>query len=167
MKKIILTLVAVFAFGSMAFSQVSLGGRFYEGITWGGEVSLLYDLNQTNRIEADLGGNFGYMKKHVGPYDYLLSYYVVALTGSYQWQFNLIKGFGWFVGPAVQLGIGADNDGDVYGRVALGAQGGVQYKFDFPLQVSLDVRPMLDMVHLNNPRSIFDLGVAAGVRYCF
>ena len=36
MKKIILTLVAVFAFGSMAFSQVSLGGRFYEGITWGG-----------------------------------------------------------------------------------------------------------------------------------
>lgn len=168
MKKTLLTIIAVVMFGGIASSQISLGGRFYEGITWGGEVSLLYDLNQTNRIEADLGGNFGYMRKHVtSNYDYLLSYYVVTLTGSYQWQFNIIKGFGWFVGPAVQVGIGADDNDDVYGRVGLGAQGGVQYKFDFPLQVSLDVRPMLDMVHLNNPRSIFDLGVAAGVRYCF
>ena len=171
MKRIIFTIVAVFAFGSMAFSQVSLGGRFYSGISSGFEASLLYDMGQNNRIEADLGMSFGYMTKHYndvfGSHVGYPSYHVVTATGAYHWQFNIIKGFGWFVGPAAQLGLGSNIDGDFYLRLAAGAQGGVEYQFDFPLQVSLDVRPMLDFIHLTDPRSLFDLGVAAGVRYCF
>ena len=176
MKKIVLTFVAVVVFGGMAFSQVSLGGRFYSGLTTGIEASLLYGMGGNNRIEADFGASFGVMTKtystHVAPgVSYSStgypSYYVVTASGSYQWTFNIIKGFGWFVGPAAQLGLGSNNDGDFYMRLAAGAQGGVEYKFDFPLQVSLDVRPMLDFLHLSDSRSLFDLGVAAGVRYCF
>lgn len=171
MKKIILTIVAVIAFSGMAFSQISLGGRFYAGFNSGAEVSLLYDMSQTNRIEADLGASFGYRMKHypgpLGGYDAAQSYYVTTATGAYHWQFNIIKGLGWFIGPAAQIGLGADRDHDFYLRLAAGAQAGVQYKFDFPLQVSLDVRPMVDFVHLNDPKSLFDFGVAAGVRYCF
>ena len=172
MKKILLTMVAVLAFGSMAFSQISLGGRFYGGINSGLEASLLYDMSQSNRIEADLGFGFGYMTRHytdalgVNRVDYPV-YHVATLTGAYHWEFNIVKGFGWFVGPAAQLGLGGNSHGDFYFRLAAGAQGGVQYKFDFPLQVSLDVRPMLDFIHLTDPRSLFDLGIAAGVRYCF
>lgn len=176
MKKIVLTFVAFVMFGGMAFSQISLGGRFYSGLTSGVEASLLYGMSQNTRIEADLGVSFGVMTKKYTTtpvygaaytWDGYPAYHVFTASGSYQWTFNIIKGFGWFVGPAAQVGIGSNSDGDFYGRLAVGAQGGVEYKFDFPLQVSLDVRPMIDFLHIADPRSLFDLGVAAGVRYCF
>ena len=162
-------MVALLAFSGMAFSQISLGGRFYGGLNNGAEVSLLYDMSQTNRIEADLGYGYGVVTKHYpnSSYTYLSSYDVFTATGAYHWMFNIIKGFGWFVGPAAQLGVGTDRDGDTYARLAVGAQGGVEYKFDFPLQVSLDVRPMVDLFHLSAPHGIFHYAVAAGVRYCF
>ena len=156
MKKAILIFAMTVMIGGLASAQVSLGGRFYGGLTSGFEASLLYGMGGNTRIEADLGASDG-----------TPSYYVVTATGAYHWTFNIVKGFGWFVGPAAQLGLGSNHDGDFYMRLAVGAQGGVQYQFDFPLQVSLDVRPMLDFIHLANPRSLFDLGVAAGVRYCF
>lgn len=176
MKKAILTFVAVVMLGGMAFSQISLGGRFYSGFTSGIEASLLYGMGDNTRIEADLGVSYGVMTKTYEAlnvmgarytYDGYPSYYVFTASGSYQWTFNIVKGFGWFVGPAAQLGFGSNHDGDFYMRLAAGAQGGVQYQFDFPLQVSLDVRPMIDFIHLADPRSLFDMGVAAGVRYCF
>ncbi len=169
MKKTLLTLIAVVMFGGIASSQISLGGRFYEGISWGAEVSLHYDMSQTNRIEADFGYNNGVVTKHYPNTNvtYLNDYYVATATGAYHWMFNIVKGFGWFVGPAAQLGIGSDHDNDLYARLALGAQGGVEYKFDFPLQVSLDVRPMVDLFHLADPHGLFHFGVAAGVRYRF
>lgn len=169
MKKIVLTFLAVVMFGGMAYSQISLGGRFYGGIDLGGELSLQFDMGQTNRIEADFGFSNGVVTKHYpnSNITYLDDYYVITATGAYQWMFNIIKGFGWFVGPAAQLGVGSDHDNDLYARLALGAQGGVEYKFDFPLQVSLDVRPMVDLFHLADPRGLFHLGVAAGVRYRF
>ena len=171
MKKIVLTFLAVVMFGGMAFSQISLGGRFYGGLNSGAEVSLLYDMSQTNRIEADLGFGYGVMTKHydggVVTYTGYPVYHIATISGSYQWMFNIIKGFGWFVGPAAQVGVGTDTDGDFYARLAVGAQGGVEYKFDFPLQVSLDVRPMIDLFHIADPRALFHMGVAAGVRYCF
>ena len=169
MKKIVLTFVAVVMFGGMAFSQVSLGGRFYGGINNGAEVSLLYDMSQTNRIEADLGVGFGVATKHYpnSSYTYLASYNLFTVSGAYHWMFNIVKGFGWFVGPAAQFGVGTDHDNDMYARLAVGAQGGVEYKFDFPLQVSLDVRPMVDLFHLADPRGLFHYAVAAGVRYRF
>lgn len=176
MKKVILTFAAVFMLGGMAFSQISLGARFYSGFSTGIEASLLYDMGQNTRIEADFGASFGVMTKRYDAvnlggvrytYDGYPAYHVVAATGSYQWTFDIVKGFGWFVGPAAQIGFGSNSDGDFYMRLAAGAQGGVQYKFDFPMQVSLDVRPMIDFIHLADPRSLFDLGVAAGIRYCF
>jgi hypothetical protein len=176
MKKAILIFAMTVMIGGLASAQVSLGGRFYGGLTSGFEASLLYGMGGNTRIEADLGASFGVMTKTYDAvnifgarytYDGTPSYYVVTATGAYHWTFNIVKGFGWFVGPAAQLGLGSNHDGDFYMRLAVVAQGGVQYQFDFPLQVSLDVRPMLDFIHLANPRSLFDLGVAAGVRYCF
>lgn len=176
MKKVVLAFVAVVMFGGIAFSQISLGGRFHSGYTTGFEASLLYGMSQNTRIEADLGASFGVMTKKYNDVDVAGSHYtrygypafhVITASGSYQWTFNIIKGFGWFVGPAAQLGLGSNQDGDFFLRLAAGAQGGVEYKFDFPLQVSLDVRPMIDFAHLSDHRTLFDLGVAAGVRYCF
>ena len=118
MKKIVLALVAVVMLGSTAFSQVSLGGRFYGGLNSGAEVSLLYDMSQTNRIEADLGVGYGVVTAHyhdalLGDYTADHVVYLATASGSYQWMFNIIKGFGWFVGPAAQFGIGTHPNNDL------------------------------------------------------
>ncbi|MBO4588471.1 MAG: outer membrane beta-barrel protein [Bacteroidales bacterium] len=166
MKKLIVALVAIFAFSASAIAQsagdFSLGLRLgdswhtgrYNGNTysdWGfnAELSAVYFLSDANRIEAELGWS-DYSGRAYG-YNYTNGYLHAA--ASYQWYWNIIAGLGWFVGPAANLGVwiyDAHYSGTGYHTsdaafiLGLGAQAGIEYDFDFPLQLALDTRPCLN-----------------------
>ena len=93
MKKFLVILVTAvaLAFGSaqQANAQGALGLRLGGGTWFGGELSYLTAMDG-NRWELDLG--FG------GYHGLFLSF-----TGAYQWDWNIVAGLNWFVGPAAQV----------------------------------------------------------------
>lgn len=156
MKKIILVLVAVFAFAFMANAQsnaigLRLGGGSYNG----GEISYQTAFGSSNRLELDFG--FGASKNHTRLYG-------VAI---YQWMWNITGGLNWYAGPGVSGGLYTYDDNDGFLNVALGGQIGIEYNFNSigaPLLVSIDARPMWDFLG-DNPG--LGWGAALGIRYTF
>ena len=154
MKKIILACVLLIS--SFGFANAQTSGAQSEKnaiglrIGWGAEASYQRFLNNGNRIEADLGLDWG------GG---------INVAGTYQWVFDLSAlspGFNWYVGPGVALGLWDKN-------FAVGIIGsiGIEYNFAIPLQLSLDWRPGF---YLNTGNSNFNFGYtgfALGVRYRF
>ena len=130
MKKIGLILILVIGMAGVANAQVegkALGLRFGNA----GEITYQHPLSDVNRLEIDLG--FGSWA-HGGMY----------LNGIYQWVNDLSElqdGINWYYGVGGAIGL-FDNG------FSLGAVGdlGIEYNFDFPLQVSLDWRPGLYLV---------------------
>ncbi|MDR0371005.1 MAG: hypothetical protein LBH80_04020 [Prevotellaceae bacterium] len=115
------------------------------------EVSFLYSINSSHRIEADLG------VVPIGAYNGFF------LNGVYQWTWDLsdylTKGFGWYVG--VGGGIGGFHKS--FG-LTLAGQIGLEYNFDFPLQLTLDYRPGFSLVPDILPTLT---GFAVSARYRF
>jgi hypothetical protein len=97
------------------------------------EVSFLYPLNNSHRIEADLG---------ILP---ISSYNGFFLNGAYQWTWDLsnylTNGFSWYVGAGAGIGGFHKSFG-----LTLAGQIGLEYNFDFPLQLTLDYRPGFSLV---------------------
>ena len=99
------------------------------------------------------------------------NYNGVKLVGLFQWVWNIDGGFNWYAGPGIGLGAyrfdnpGGQNFRDSF--VFLSGALGIEYKFDIPLLLSLDIRPELgfgDAVYDNNDLD-FDIGL--GIRYMF
>ena len=169
MKKIFVLLVAVAAFGFAAnaqtdnaigirFGSSGLGGSAY----YNAEASFQHALGTANRLELDAGlalANESY-------------YYIV---GVYHWTFNIVNGLNWYIGPGLQLGYcTAKTNGETHGLgLAVAGQVGIEYKFDFPLMVSLDVRPTYTLPFLmseycgRRANGGIDFGSCFSVRYCF
>jgi hypothetical protein len=155
MKKILLTVVAIFAMSTMANAQIKdLGVRGAFGAGAGAELSAMWDcgLLGANRLETDLGwaGNkdWGY----------------INLTGIVQWTGDLGSNFGWFAGVGANLGLYNGNDADYDGfGLGLAAQVGLEYNFSIPIQLTLDFRPGWSFIG----HSGFGYGVALGIRYRF
>ena len=145
MKKLIyssLLLVAI-AFSSQAqnISKNALGLRLGNNDGFGGEISYQRKLQKNNRLEIDLGFRNN---------EYADAF---KLVGVYQWVWNIEGGFNWYAG--IGAGIGSwkygdkfknknqfytgSYDGGTYGLLA--GDLGIEYNFDFPLQISLDFRP--------------------------
>ena len=86
----------------------------------------------------------------------------INIDGAYLWQKPVIgEGFHLYYGGGANLGLGN-------GYFGLGAQGvvGLEYRLpiDFPLAVSLDCRPYLNVI----PAVDFNLlNFSFGVKYCF
>ena len=152
MKKIVVLFVAVFALGFAVNAQNALGVRGAFGNGTAAELSFQKGLSDANRLELDLGWhNF----KDWGSY--------INLTGIYQWYFNISGGFGWYAGLGANAGLYTGNVDDSFG-LGFDAQIGIEYKFDFPLQISFDFRPQWDLL---GAASGFGYGAALGLRYCF
>ncbi len=148
MKKNLLIVALLFGFATMMSAQVdgkALGLRF----GFGGEVSYLHPLNETNRVELDLG-----LSSWKGG---------LYLNGTYQWVndlSSLADGFNWYYGGG--LGLGFSQNG-----VGLGILGqiGIEYNLPkHPFQFSLDWRPGL---YVAPAVGLGWTGVAASVRYKF
>jgi hypothetical protein len=153
MKKILL-LLALTGLGVFATAQVSpyaLGARLYGGDTYNGaELSFQKGLNDRNRLELD--ASFGFKSSNTR----------IALVGIYHWDWNIVGGFNWYIGPGAMVSY--DNyESSSYVNVGLGGQIGIEYKFrGLPLLVSLDGRPMWDF--LGDVNGI-GWGAALGLRY--
>jgi hypothetical protein len=150
MKKIILTaLVSLALATSLNAQDKAIGLRLGGGTANGGEISFQMDMGDANRLEADLGfiGNANYSG--------------VALTGIYQWVWDLAPlgdGFKWYAGAGAGLRL--------FNGLGLGIHGqiGIEYTFpSIPIQLSLDTRPGWYFGGVGG----FDGGAALGVRYKF
>lgn len=148
MKKIILSFVLVL--GSLSFISAqdnAIGLKFGYGV----DLSYQRMLNDSKRIELDLG---------LSGFDF--DNPALFVTGVYHWVFDLSQlapGFKWYVGPGAGLGISDSS----FALKAVG-QIGIEYNFNFPLQLSLDWTPGLLVV----PDVDFHYqGFALGIRYRF
>jgi hypothetical protein len=165
MKKIILSAVMLFglAFATQAqdISKNALGLRLGDNDGFGGEISYQRGLGSNNRLELDLGW------RNSSNYD------AFKLAGLYQWVWNIEGGFNWYAG--VGGGIGSwsyDKHGFSDSGTFLFAAGdiGIEYNFNVPLQISLDMRPEL---YLNNSgdnkfrEDSFGPDIAFSIRYRF
>jgi len=161
MKKIILTsiiaLSTIITMNAQDIEDNALGLRFGGGNGIGVEISYQMKMTDINRIEIDLG------------YKNTDSYNSFKLTGIYQWVWALdARGLNWYAG--VGAGVGALNgnkDETVNDGAFLSADGniGIEYDFNIPILISLDLRPEIGV--LGNYEDSFDFDLALAVRYQF
>tara|TARA_R110002049_G_scaffold28906_10_gene98410 strand:- start:931 stop:1401 length:471 start_codon:yes stop_codon:yes gene_type:complete len=156
MKKII-SLLSILAFTvisvqGQSISKNALGLRIGDNDGFGGEISYQNYLSDNNRLEFDLGWR---NSKNVDAF---------KLVGLYQWVQPIDTNFNWYVG--VGGGVGSFDAGDNDGIFALVAGDiGIEYNFNIPLLISLDMRPELGFN--DSYSNDLDLDIALGLRYQF
>ncbi len=163
MKKVLFTafMLLGFAFGAQAqdISKNALGLRLGDNDGFGGEISYQRGLSSNNRLELDFGWRDN---DHVS---------ALKLAGLYQWVWNIKGGFNWYAGAGAGLGSwnyeynnGNGNKVD-HDEFALFVAGdiGIEYNFDFPLQLSLDFRP--ELYFNDGLEDDFGPDFALGIRY--
>ncbi len=163
MKKLSL-LIFILCFSFFANAQEiadhAIGLRLGSNDGFGTEISYQHGLSGNNRVEIDLGWR---SSKNVDAF---------KLTGLYQFVWEIQNNFNWYAG--VGGGIGSwkhefNNGGSKFkdnGTFIFAAGDiGIEYVFDFPLLLSLDVRPELGFSKDYNDG--LDLDIALGARYTF
>lgn len=155
-------MAVIFGLTFTAHSQVSsknaLGLRFGDNDGIGAELSYQRKLSNNNRLELDLG------IRNNDNYDSF------KLAGIYQWVWNIEGGFNWYAGVGAGVGswsVNNKNFVDNSGTFVFAAGDlGIEYNFDVPIQISLDIRPEFyfsDGYRENN----YGSDIALGIRYRF
>lgn len=164
MRKIGYTLVMIFGFTLTAMAQDiapnAIGLRIGDASGFSTEVNYQRALGDNNRLELGLSWRDAN------------SFNAIKGTGIYQWVWNIDGGFNWYAGAGASVGI-FDVDDDFEGfrdddsELFLNAAGtiGIEYKFDFPLLLSLDFRPEVGLI--NDIDNSLEFDVAFGIRYTF
>lgn len=160
MKKLILSAIMLvglaFAGNAQEISKNALGLRLGDNDGFGGEISYQRALGSNNRLEVDLGWRDS------------KNYDAFKLVGLYQWVWNIEGGFNWYAGVGGGVGsYSVKGPGDNSGSYFLAAGDlGIEYNFDIPLMLSLDIRPEFyfgDDFREDN----FGPDIALGIRYQF
>jgi len=160
MKKLFLVVLAFIGFATVNAQDISdnaIGLRFGDSDGFGAEISYQRALGDNNRLEIDLGIRSG------NDYDGF------KIAGIYQWVWVLDGDFNWYAGAGGGVGsYSFDNVAPGFddSETFLFAAGdvGIEYNFDFPLQLSLDIRPEIGFGDFRDGLN-FDL--ALGLRYRF
>ena len=161
MKTTILILSALFTFvlssNAQGISDNAIGLRLGDNDGFGTEVNYQRGLTENNRLEFGLSWH---SNNDVNAF---------KIVGLYQWVWTLDGNFNWYVGAGGGVGhISFDNDfpGDLDNETFILAAGdiGIEYNFDIPLLLSLDVRPEIGF---GDYRDDFDFDLALGIRYQF
>jgi len=160
MKKLILSAIMLvglaFASNAQEISKNALGLRLGDNDGFGGEITYQRALGSNNRLELDLGW------RNSKNYD------AFKVVGLYQWVWNIDGGFNWYAGVGGGLGsYSVDKPSDASGTFFLAAGDlGIEYNFDIPLMLSLDIRPEIyfgDEFREDN----FGPDIALSIRYQF
>ena len=155
MRKIILSIICVFS-ALAAFAQPrALGVRL--STEW--QVSYEHCIGpRGDFLEVDMGYELIQLVNLAAAYDFMIAR--PQWTSRGEW--------GFYAGPATKIG------GAGLGfYLALGAQVGLEYTFDFPLQISLDMRPAVGAAFVSGSVSFYGGGVIFGgipslsIRYRF
>ena len=160
MKKLILLFAVfatfTFAAGAQEIADNAIGLRLGDDDGFGAEISYQRALGDNNRLELDLGIRSGN------------NYDGFKLTGLYQWVWHLDGSFNWYAGAGGGVGSysvdvpGGEDFDDTFLFVA--GDVGIEYNFDIPLQLSLDIRPELGF---GDFRDDVGIDLALGIRYQF
>lgn len=154
MKKVILGIVFLIGVAAAVQAQPrAIGGR----IGWGLEASYQHGFGSSNMLQADLG---------------LLGFRGISgvVTYDWIWGFNSWKEKGswnWYAGVGGGAGFSWHRNG--YGYIGVAGMIGVEYNFWFPLQLSLDYRPVIGPYFGSGGGFFSDglVGIALSVRYKF
>ncbi len=154
MKKTLLILAAVFGFAAIACAQPKAVGLRAGSPA----IAASYEnyVNGDDFLEFELGFSDGTDKIFVdGVYNFMILQPDWTTSGSW----------GFYGGPGAGVKIADKPDGNVVYAGIVGNLG-LEYTFDFPLQISLDIRPrvMIGDGEVDTD-DIFTFGL--GVRYCF
>lgn len=148
MKKVFLTiglfLATFLTVNAQDFAENAIGIRFGHNNGFGGEISYQRKLSDNNRLEVDLGLRKGGAFK---------------AAGLYQWVWHLEDRFNWFAGGGAGLASGSGST-TVFGAGVIG----IEYNFDIPLVISLDIRPEVGFAGAYDG---FHSDLGLGVRYQF
>ena len=151
MKKIILAAALVLGLTVAASAQPrAIGVRIGNG----GEISYQHSMG-SNFLEVDGGLGLGLVD----------GVFNVGATGIYNFMISEFgNGFGFYAGPGAGVGLAL---GEVnYLAISAGGMVGIEYNFNFPLQISLDFRQHIGIGFSGNgiwaPSSI-----GLGLRYQF
>lgn len=163
MKRVIILFLLMTAFAwqghSQQISKHAIGLRFGNHYGLGPEINYQHGLRDNNRLEF---GFAWHTRNH---------YSGIKLTGIYQWVWNIEDGFNWYAGPGAGVGMASYREGyyadprrtESNGYIYATGDVGIEYNFDIPLIISLDVRPQINFNYHNN--LTFDFGLSA--RYQF
>jgi hypothetical protein len=162
MKKVILTAAMLFGMAlstqAQDISKNTLGLRLGDNDGFGAEISYQRGLSANNRLELDLGWR---NSKEVD---------AIKLAGLYQWVWNIDKGLNWYAGAGGGLGswsYSTNGQSDSGTFLFIAGDLGIEYNFDFPLQLSLDIRPEIYLNSNDYRENNFGPDLALGVRYKF
>lgn len=164
MKKIGYTLALIvgcsFTIAAQDIATHAIGLRLGDASGFNTEVNYQRALGDNNRLELGLSWRDAD------------TFNAVKGTGLYQWIWNIDGGFNWYAGAGASLGIfDADDDAEEFTEddsdLFVNAAGniGIEYKFDFPLLLSLDFRPEISII--NDIDNSVEFDFALGVRYTF
>lgn len=134
---------------SMVAQSRAIGLRSFQ------EISYQHSLGSSNMFQLD-AGVFGYPNTGI------------QATGIYNWMFPISWDYegswNWYVGPGASVGM--KNSGAFVG---VSGMIGIEYNFWFPLQLSIDYRPIIPLVGSRYlPFSVYYSNtVGVGVRYLF
>jgi len=163
MKKTFILTVVCLLLSSVAVmaSPRAIGGRLGYGL----EFSYQHGLNSGNMVSIDAG---------------LAGFNGIEVAATHDWLFNISawdkKGsWNWYAGVGAGLGLGnlvkpADQHNYFFAGVA--GRIGAEYNFWFPLQLSLDWRPLIGVSNAGsawgfNHGGLYQGGLCLGVRYLF
>lgn len=158
MKQYFLYAIAIFGFATFSYAQDisdnAIGLRLGDSDGFGAEISYQRALGDNNRLEVDLGWRSG------DAFDGF------KLAGLYQWVWVLDGDFNWYAGVGGGVGSYSFENNAIDDETFIFAAGdiGIEYNFDFPLQLSLDFRPELGFGDYSDD---LDFDIALGVRYRF
>jgi hypothetical protein len=162
MKKVILSAIlfagAIVNSHGQDISNNTLGLRLGDNDGFGAEISYQRKLSDTNRLEFDLGWR---NSNEVN---------ALKLAGLYQWMWNIDKGLNWYAGAGGGLGSWRYSDeGESSNGTFVFITGdlGIEYQFDIPLQLSLDVRPEIYLLSGDYRENKFGPDLALSIRYRF
>lgn len=146
-------------------SNHALGLRLGDSDGIGAEISYQKSIGRSNRVEFNLGW------RDSREFD------AFKITGLYQWIRQIDGGFNWFYGFGGGLGsvdfeARTNQNGQVFtpdGGLFVFVAGdiGVEYNFDIPLVISLDIKPEIGVLGFSDFSNNFNFDVALGIRYQF
>jgi hypothetical protein len=157
---LLLFLISLTAVNAQEIANHALGLRLGDSDGFGAEISYQKSLGRYSRLEANLGWRDS------------RDFNAFKITGLYQWVHQLEGNFNWYYGVGGGLGsvdFDEDFDTDANGGlfVLIAGDIGVEYNFDIPLLLSLDLRPELGLVGYDGFSNNFDFDLALGIRYQF
>lgn len=151
MKKIILIAAMVLGFAVAAAAQPrALGARIGNGA----EISYQHSMDANFlQVDGGLGLGLGDGTMNIGA------------TGVYNFMISEFgDGFGFYAGPGASVGLGLGEAN--YLNLGVAGMVGIEYTFDFPLQLSLDFRQHIGFA-LSGNGVYAPSSVGLGVRYRF